>query len=188
MASELQVQTISGPPTGANANKILIPSGQTLFAPGHVIQVVNSILTTTMSWTGTTAIQNILSANITPKFSTSKILVQCHVQLAAQHGMQNIITLTMDRNGTKIAANTSGGATANQSAWGCYGGPSYADSGRIQEMFSLNYLDSPSTASSLTYTLGGRLDQGANTAYVGRWSLNNDSANVTTLTLMEIAA
>ena len=30
MASELQVQTISGPPTGANANKILIPSGQTL--------------------------------------------------------------------------------------------------------------------------------------------------------------
>ena len=30
MASEIQVQTISGPPTGANANKVIIPAGQTL--------------------------------------------------------------------------------------------------------------------------------------------------------------
>jgi len=171
----------------AYVNQILPKDATAVHIPGHTLQVVNSILTTTMTWTGTTAIQNILSASITPKYSNSKILVQCHVQIAAQHAFQNIITLTMDRNGSKIAANTSGGATAGQSAWGCYGGPSYADSGRIQEFFSLSYLDSPSTASTLTYTLGGRLDNSAATAYVGRWSLNNDSANVTTITLMEIA-
>lgn len=171
----------------AYVNRILPKDATAVHIPGHTLQVVNSILTTTMAWTGTTAIQNILSASITPKYSTSKILVQCHVQIAAQHGMTNIISLTMDRNGTKIAANTSGGASGTQSAWGCYGGPSYADSGRIQEFFSLSYLDSPNTGSPLTYTLGAKLDQSGNTGYVGRWSLNSDSANVTTLTLMEIA-
>jgi len=38
MASELTVQTLRGPTSGANADTVLIPSGQTLHAPGHVIQ------------------------------------------------------------------------------------------------------------------------------------------------------
>ena len=40
MASELTVQTLRGPTSGANADTVLIPSGQTLHAPGHVMQVV----------------------------------------------------------------------------------------------------------------------------------------------------
>ena len=39
MASELQVTTLKGNPTGANANQILVPANQTLHAPGHIIQV-----------------------------------------------------------------------------------------------------------------------------------------------------
>ena len=46
MASELTVQTLRGPTSGANADTVLIPSGQTLHAPGHVIQVVNTNYTT----------------------------------------------------------------------------------------------------------------------------------------------
>ena len=42
MASELQVTTIRGVPTGANANQIVVPAGQTLHAPGHVIQAIDS--------------------------------------------------------------------------------------------------------------------------------------------------
>ena len=45
MASELQVTTIRGVPTGANANQINIPAGQTLHAPGHVLQVVQATKT-----------------------------------------------------------------------------------------------------------------------------------------------
>ena len=49
MASELIVQTLKGPTSGANANKVIIPSGQTLDASaggmttpaGHAIQVVH---------------------------------------------------------------------------------------------------------------------------------------------------
>lgn len=155
---------------------------------GSVVQVINSVLTESVTWTGNTNIQNILSASITPKYSTSKILVQCSIQLAAQDNMNNIITLTMDRNGTKIARNTSpSSSTANNQAWGSYGGPWFGTSGRIQETFVLNYLDSPNSSDELVYWLGARLDNAENTAYVGRWSLNNDSANITTITLMEIA-
>ena len=49
MASEIIVQTIKGPTSGANANKVIIPSGQTLdasngfIAPsGHTVQVGHS--------------------------------------------------------------------------------------------------------------------------------------------------
>ena len=38
MASELTVQTIKGPTSGANANTVLVPSGHNLHVPGHVIQ------------------------------------------------------------------------------------------------------------------------------------------------------
>jgi len=49
MASELIVQTLKGPTSGSNANKVIIPSGQTLDASaggmttptGHAIQVVH---------------------------------------------------------------------------------------------------------------------------------------------------
>jgi len=36
--STLVVENLKGPTTGANANKIIVPSGQTLTAVGHVIQ------------------------------------------------------------------------------------------------------------------------------------------------------
>jgi len=37
MASEITVQTIKGPTSGANANKVIIPSGQTLDASGGTL-------------------------------------------------------------------------------------------------------------------------------------------------------
>jgi hypothetical protein len=154
---------------------------------GAVLQVVNSILTSAMTWTGTTAIQNILSASITPSSASNKILVICNVQAAAQHSMSNILTFTMDRSGTKIAKSTASGAAAVVNAWATYGGTSLATGGRLTMFYSLNFLDSPATTSSCTYTLGGKLDQGENIAYIGRWSLNEDASSVTTLTLMEIA-
>ena len=43
MASELIVQTIKGPTSGANANKVIIPSGQTLDASAGTVSGVNQI-------------------------------------------------------------------------------------------------------------------------------------------------
>ena len=41
MAGTLQVENLIGPTSGANTNIVSIPSGQTLHAPGHVINVTH---------------------------------------------------------------------------------------------------------------------------------------------------
>ena len=83
MASELSVQTIKGPASGGNANKILVPSGQTLDASagtlvpsaGAVVQVVESVRTV---WTSTATsyfVSTGHSVAITPTSTSNKILL-----------------------------------------------------------------------------------------------------------------
>ena len=43
--STLHVENLKGPTSGANANKIIVPSGQTLYPAGHIIQVLSQELT-----------------------------------------------------------------------------------------------------------------------------------------------
>jgi hypothetical protein len=155
---------------------------------GSVIQVVQANLTTPLSWTGDTNYHAILNASITPRSTSSKILVQCHVQLASQNSMANILVLKATRNGAIIVKSTGNGATDSFGAWGAYGGPSFANSGRLTMMYSMNYLDSPASTSALAYSISGKLDQGSNIAYAGQWNLNADAANITSLLLMEVAA
>lgn len=64
MASEIIVQTIKGPSSGANANKIIVPSGQTLdassggvslgagttFPSGSVVQVATTTDASNVNW------------------------------------------------------------------------------------------------------------------------------------------
>lgn len=87
MASELIVQTLKGPTSGANANKVIIPSGQTLDASagtltpssGQVVQVVESMATGTgqiSTVTSTSYTATGFDVSITPKSSTSKLIVQ----------------------------------------------------------------------------------------------------------------
>ena len=71
----LTVQTLQAPTSGANANTILVPSGQTVHAAGSVIQVVNGLLPTGVANATASYVDTGLTATITPKFATSKILV-----------------------------------------------------------------------------------------------------------------
>ena len=190
--STLTVKELAAP-TGFD---LKIASGETLdlksqgtvtMPTGSVLQVVNAIRTTTMAWTSN-AIVDQLSATITPKSSSSKILVQCSIVGAGQHGWTNVLAMSMRRGSTYIGKITTAGSTNANNAFASMGGPSYADSGRIMETFTLSYLDSPSTTSAITYTLAARGDNASMTVYTGRWSLNSDAAAVTTITLMEVSA
>jgi hypothetical protein len=71
--SELTVGQLRGLPV--NNNIVTVPSGHELFAPGHVIQVVHASTTTQVSTTGSTFIDSGLTATITPKSASSRILV-----------------------------------------------------------------------------------------------------------------
>lgn len=76
MAGTLITQNIQGPSTGANANKILIPNGQTLAAYGYIVQTVSSGAFTssvTLSSSSFTATGH--TVTITPKLDNSNILV-----------------------------------------------------------------------------------------------------------------
>ncbi|MAD24685.1 MAG: hypothetical protein CMO44_10995 [Verrucomicrobiales bacterium] len=78
--SELYVNKILSH-TDAN-NHIEIPSGHTLYAPGHVIQtVIGPEFGTEVSTTSTSfvVIASALAASITPKSTSSKIIVTCNV-------------------------------------------------------------------------------------------------------------
>ena len=84
MAGTLTVQNIEGPSSGANANKIIVPSGQTLDASegfvapaGSVIQTEYSVLADNYSTSSYgTAFSAPISINYTPKFASSKLLLQ----------------------------------------------------------------------------------------------------------------
>ena len=75
--STLHVENLKGLTSGGNANKIIVPSGQELHAPGHVVQVVSSgAFTSTVTASSTSFTATGHSVSITTKTTNSNILVQ----------------------------------------------------------------------------------------------------------------
>ena len=178
MTSQLRVDKII--PT------IGVPSG----GGGGIIQVVNTIKTDTFS-TGanmqTKATITGLTASITPKFSTSKILVIMNLLVGASG--DTTIAGTIERGSTPIGiADARGNRTRN--TFGC---GILATSGTWQtQSVSHTILDSPGTTNATTYSvkIGGN---GGRTVYINREDRDSDGATDTTtgtstLTLMEISA
>lgn len=117
MASEIEVQTLKGPSGGANANKVLIPSGHTLDArngfvapAGSVIQSVLWKMTpveksTSGTWAADTfpTIGNtyvVETYNFTKKYSNSKVhaTVSGHVDHSGSTGHPSIVALIEKSN------------------------------------------------------------------------------------------
>tara|TARA_Y100001937_G_scaffold22604_1_gene32323 strand:+ start:1416 stop:1982 length:567 start_codon:yes stop_codon:yes gene_type:complete len=100
MASELEVTTIRGLSSGANANQILVPSGQTLHAPGHIIQVQSAAKRDTFTHATSTFTDIGLTITITPEQSNSHIMIVASVAGASQ--TSSATTLRLLRDGTVI--------------------------------------------------------------------------------------
>ena len=197
MASEITVQTIRGPASGANANKILIPAGQTLdassgFIPpaGSVLQVVQGYLGTTASasTSSNTTVDTGLQASITPSSASSKILVQYNVFLGQYDSYNMFVRILRDStyigNGTSEGGRPVGNAVANNYH--------AKDDGYSLSPTSNVYLDSPNTTSSITYKIQMGC-YGGNLVYINRSRIfqlligDYDTIPLSTITLMEIA-
>lgn len=137
---------------------------------GSVLQVVQGLTSTSVSQTVSTYISTTLSASITPKFSTSKILVIVNQNGVRKTGNSDI-GIKLQRNSTDITSFT---------FYGLYTGTTLEfRSGS----FSTCYLDSPATTSSVTYSTSF-----SNNEAVGTVTVQNEGAGSTsTITLMEIA-
>lgn len=138
---------------------------------GQVLQVVNATYSTQVSNSTSTYADTGLTATITPKFSTSKILVFVNQNGIQRNAGDNYAQLYMKlvRNSTSLFEILT--------AWSYTGYSAIFPSASG----STCYLDSPATTSATTYKT--QFMQGSNTASVYVQTGNSTS----TITLMEIA-
>ena len=165
--STLEVKELSHPA----GQVIKIASGKTLdlksqgtttLPTGSVLQVVQELDTGNFSTTSSTYVDTNLSASITPISTTSKILV-----LVSQTGFTG--------SSMNTTFNLCRGSTVITEAYSQSNTSGYKFAGNF-----INYLDSPSTTSAVTYKT--QIKVTASTFYIN-WS----NAGRSTITLMEIA-
>jgi len=146
--STIKVENLTGITSGSNANKVIVPAGQELIAPGHLLQSVHntSLPTAYESIDSSSFAATNVHVSITPKLSTSTMVVTCvaHVDLT---GGTNC-TLAIFKDGSIITP---------KSPSASYDGHSYINrltNGRILLMQSILATDSTvGTTSAVTYKL-----------------------------------
>jgi hypothetical protein len=149
------------------------------FPVGHVLQVKSTTLTT--AFTGTSGWSDItgMAVSITPSSTSNKILIFVSINVTAS----NDSWVRLMRDSTSIAIGTGQASNQIQSTLGYM----YSGSGSFVETRSMNFLDSPSSTSAISYNL--EYNSSA-TIYVNRSSddTNNTARGrqVSTITAMEI--
>jgi len=139
-------------------NKLALPTGS-------VIQVVQAVSSTQVNVTSTSLASTGLSASITPSSTSNKILAMASFSAYQDaNGRQSFFT--WDRGGTLL----------NPASNGLNG--IYASNSHIIVENSLSYLDSPSSTSSVTYTIFAKTNTG--TLQI------NSQTDSTTIQLLEI--
>jgi len=184
MASELRV------------DKIVPTDGVPTNGGGGIIQVIFAADSTaaslgTFTNNGPDTPVTIMSASITPKFNTSKILVMCKGTVGVDANNVNYefslhLSRTVGGTTTRIGGNTNSShfkgthvqASSNQSA-------------EAPNTTSFQFLDSPATTSQVTYNLGAIGGEGA-VYYKNRGdsaaNYHFTNAGDSTITLMEVSA
>jgi len=143
---------------------------------GSVLQVVSTTKTDPFTTPSATFVDVTgLSATITPRSTSSKILViaQVHIQNDSGSGFW---AMNLVRNSTNLAQGA-GGAVNNQTAW------SQGVTSLFQSHVPIVNLDSPSTTSPVTYKIQ------VNRAAAGNTEVNGttDSSASSSITLLEVA-
>jgi len=153
---------------------------------GAVVQVVLGTSSTPTTTTSTTYATTNLSASITPQFSTSKILVLVSQQILldsaiSAYGYQTNVGVQLYRGATQLVTN--GGDSS-----GSYSLRIAQTSTAVNQQlymisdYSFNYLDSPSTTSSTTYSTQFRVGLSG----MSVTAQPSGSTNASTIILMEI--
>jgi hypothetical protein len=154
-------------------NGLTFNNATTQASAGCVLQVVNATYGTQVTNSTSTYADTGLTATITPKFNTSKILVLInHTENYKTSGnVANTLALNLCRNGSQIVQfNASLGYTNSSLV--------------LAFSASYTYLDSPATTSATTYkTQFKNGDANAAAVYVQF----NGAASPSSITLMEIA-
>ena len=174
-------------PAAAGTNTITLPASTgtlaTTATAGKILQVVSVLKTDVFSTTSTSLVDVTgLTVNITPSSSSSKILVSAYVNGVSTDNA----VVQLQRNGTVIGAGDAAGSRTRS-----FGGGFYAPGGLTLAAYSITFLDSPATTSTLTYKIQAASPGGAVVFYLGRNLTDNDDAqhcrSPQCITVMEVA-
>jgi hypothetical protein len=153
-------------------NGLTFNNSTTQASAGQVLQVVNATYATAVTSSSSSFTDTGLTANITPKFASSKILVLVQQNGCGKDTGNTSLALNLLRNSTTISAITDITGNTSSTATNVIGG------------VAISYLDSPATTSSTTYKT--QLSSQGNIARVYVQGAGSQSS-VSTITLMEIA-
>lgn len=150
--SELAVGQLKG--LLVNNNTITVPTGHKFYAPGSVVQVVtgtSGFVNQTINSLTPVALSG-LSVSITPKFSTSLILIEGVVTASWSY----VSSLHIFKNGSDLIPNHSSSGTNNQASgptalWTHYQSSQESDRPNQVFPFPVLYRDFPNTTNTLTY-------------------------------------
>jgi hypothetical protein len=148
---------------------ITFPNSTIQASAGQVLQVVQATTTTETATTSTSFVDTTATASITPKFSTSKILVLFQGS-----------SFEIDNNTFGYFRLLRGSTVLCGSGRVCQGA-----SGLVNANPSLNYLDSPATTSSTTYKVQIASFSGGN--FIMGYGSSGTNSPLASVTLMEIA-
>jgi hypothetical protein len=163
----------------ASDGKVTIPEKK-LYCPGAIVQVVQYIKSDT--WTGGTSFADItgVSQAITPTASSSKVLIRYVMNFGKDNQSPTQTLLQRDIGGAgygNIQATALGCTTYN------YNGDADENHQCIPHFYE--YLDSPNTASAVTYKIQAKI--GAGNVYLNRRGGAATVLNTSYITLMEVA-
>ena len=153
---------------------------------GSVLQVVQAVKTDTFTTTSTsfTDITGVTQA-VTPSASSSKVLVTATLNISNSHGSGHMVQVRLLRGSTVIALGDAAGNRQRVFAMAGQNG-----SNLDQNNVSVNFLDSPSTSSAVTYKV--QIITEGQTATVNRSGVDGNvvyaGRTISTITLQEIGA
>jgi len=168
--------TFTGTPTAptASAGTNTTQLATTAFvqaAGGRIIQTVSSTSTTVFSTTSTSFVSTGHTATITPTSTSSKIL--CLVTSELAQASTNLNThMTLFRDSTNLAG--SGNAFCDV----------LSSAGNIYANAAINYLDSPSSISALTYSTRILVDGGTGVYNAGGTGVTAGRASIVLLEIL----
>ena len=181
MSSELRVDKII-PTTG-------VPTG----GGGGVIQVVSVTKTDPFTATSTSTIQDVtgLTVNITPKFSSSKLLIHVHVSTTASTnwGGQALLLAKVDSGTTTYPFRGDATGSSTRATFPVTG--SGANNG-YPDLLTGSFLDDAGSTNTITYKIQ-HIDESTNNAiYINRETHGTGGAgqciSTSGITVMEVSA
>ena len=167
-------KTLVAPALGTPASGVLTNCtgvAKAALPAGSVLQVVQGTLSTNISTVSGTIADTGLTASITPRSTSSKILVLVNGSGYAS-ALNSFAQINIVRDATTLI---------------CFNDIfGYQNAGAANGSMNTAYLDSPATTSATTYKVQWRRDAGAGTIYLNPTSAVSPTASTSTIILMEI--